>query len=233
MIEVSKSTDTTEATSLTPYEEAQDLSQEFAEIDRQTVDDSTIKCFVEGIYKTTTGGSISVVVTLPGTGTEESFLFTRPKVWSDEYDFVRWVSHYGYDSSNFEAMIQDNVEVEVRRKKNGDEYELTMPKTRVRRLVSRVLEYREAWRRYWGTSPREKISGDKIVKMVIGITVGAFLIHAGLFNGFIGWKEVTFTAMPPGDKGPNSERIAVLMMSLASAVGMAVYTAILISWVDR
>jgi len=194
---------------LTPYEEAQDLSKEFAHIDNRTISEDTILADVKGIYKASTGGSIAVEVDLPGPEeSSETFNFTSPKVWSGQYEFVRWVEHYGYGSSNFEAMIRDDVEVEVLEGSGRKDYELYVPQKTGDRLRSVMGSIKEK------TVP----SSDQElgIKFILTTLVFSVLFTAVFLNGFLSWQEVQYSAefyTGPNSAMTKSEAISVLSVS--------------------
>jgi len=141
--QVKTTEDDEDVDSLTPYDEAAQLSQEFARIDNKTISDDRVLADVKGIYMASNGGSIAVEVDLPAEDGTDVFNFTKPKVWTETYDFVRWVTYYDYGSSNFEVMIEDDVEVEV--VENGDEYELFIPQSRLGSLKNSLSFSPSSW----------------------------------------------------------------------------------------
>lgn len=199
---------------LTPYEEAQDLSQEFAHIDRRTVDDDTVLCDVKGIYKASTGGSIAVEVDLPGPDeSTKTFNFEAPKVWSGVYGFVRWVEHYGFSSSNFEAMIQEDVEVKVQKPDDLGEYKLFIPEQDVSVLDRVTVTFQKA--------------KENVVQLFDGVDQGilfiftSFVVTYFLFvltiNGLLGWEEISYSMQAySGEGSGTSQNIATFVVPILS-----------------
>lgn len=122
---------------LRAYEQANDLSQEFAKLERNTISENELLCPVMSIDSTKTGGSVAVQVDIPGRPEEtETFIMSRPKVWSRRYEFVRFVEAYGYAASDFEHMIKDDVNVRVSQPEaEGGDYELHVPSRTTRESV--------------------------------------------------------------------------------------------------
>lgn len=125
-------------TEMVAYDRAAKLSEQFESIEARTLDDGIVRGTVTAIESTTRGGSIAVDVDLPAEPDDVRFNFTKPKVWSERYDFVRWLDKYDYGSGDFAGMIERGVEVEVRR--DGGDYELVIPESSPlhQRLMGRV-----------------------------------------------------------------------------------------------
>lgn len=102
-----------ETTEIVNYEQTEKLSRELTELQEKTVGKDVLLAEVVGIESTSRGGSIALTVELPG-GRIKPFKFKKPRVWSHSYRFVRLVEGYGYSSSNFAAMVEEDVKVRVR-----------------------------------------------------------------------------------------------------------------------
>lgn len=200
---------------LTPYEEAQDLSQEFAYIDRRTVDTDTILCDVAGIYKASTGGSIAVEVNLPGPDdATKTFNFESPRVWSGMYEFVRWVDHYGYGSSNFEAMIKDDVEVEVSQSDQLSDYELYVPE----RDKSVRENIQSTYKTAKSTMAGALDDDTELALYIVGSCIITYAVYSLTIGGILGWQEVTYSMEAYSGSGmPASKNSAVFGVPALSA----------------
>lgn len=113
-------------TDLQTMERANELSKQYESIKDRTLGDSLVAGRLEDIDTSPANNNIVVIVDLPGEGNYKKFRFKKPKVWSREYDFVRWIQYYGYDADSFPNMLKGQCDVEV--KNIGDEeYELYIP----------------------------------------------------------------------------------------------------------
>lgn len=107
------------------YEDAEQLAQEFIEIETATIDESTMRGTVKSINMASTGGTISIDIDVPTEPEPIRFHMDKPKPWSERSEFVRWLNKYGYGSQDIPLMIENHAEVEIER--DGDEYELVTP----------------------------------------------------------------------------------------------------------
>lgn len=127
--EVDSDDDSTE-TDLQAYEEAKDLSNYYDDIKTRTLDGNVVKGYVQSINTTKKNGAVSIQVDVPAEPELEQFTMEKPKVWSDEYEFVRWVEYHGYSAEDFAGMIKQGVQVEVLIEEDSygnSEYELFVP----------------------------------------------------------------------------------------------------------
>lgn len=115
----------TEGGEMMAYDRAEELAEQFEDIQTATIGDGLLRGTVEAIEASPNNAAISIEVDLPAEEDPEQFFLDKPKSWSREYEFVRWVEDHGYTSGDFQGMIEKNVRVEVERD-NGD-YELVIP----------------------------------------------------------------------------------------------------------
>lgn len=113
---------------LQTMERAQELSAHYEKIKDNTIDDSTVYGKVKSINTSTGSKKIVVDIDLPAKGTVKECRFDKPKVWSDDYRFVRWIRYYGYDADSFPSMLEDKCKVEV--ETDGGKYDLYIPQQR-------------------------------------------------------------------------------------------------------
>jgi hypothetical protein len=109
-------------------ERAQELSAHYEKIKDNTIDDSTVYGKVKSINTSTGSKKIVVDIDLPAKGTVKQTRFDKPKVWSEDYDFVRWIRYYGYDADSFPSMLEDKCKVKV--ETDGGKYDLYIPDQR-------------------------------------------------------------------------------------------------------
>lgn len=114
-----------EDTDLQTMERANKLSEHYEHVKDRTVDDDTVLGKLEDIHTAEANDNIIIEVDVPAKDRNERFRFKDPSIWTDEYRFVRWIRHYGYDADNFPNMLQDHCHVKVKREEN--EYELFIP----------------------------------------------------------------------------------------------------------
>lgn len=113
-------------TDIQTMERANELSKQYESIKDRTLGDNLVAGRLEDIDTSPANNNINVLVDLPGEGNNKTFRFKKPKVWSSEYDFVRWIQYYGYDADSFPNMLKGQCDVEV--KNLGDEeYKLYIP----------------------------------------------------------------------------------------------------------
>lgn len=106
-------------------ERAEELADQYETIKDRTVDENTVLGHVKEIDTARSNNNIVVTVDLPAEESDKQFRFKKPKVWSDDYDFVRWIKYYDYDADSFPLMLEDDCEVEV--SKDTDGYDLVIP----------------------------------------------------------------------------------------------------------
>jgi len=116
-----------EETELQTMERAMDLSKQFEEVKQRTVEDGMVLGKLVDIQTSANNDRISVEIDLPAEGDAERKRFRKPKRWSDEYNFVRWIKYYGYDADSFPNMIKDDCKVKVKKPSEGGDYELFVP----------------------------------------------------------------------------------------------------------
>lgn len=113
-------------TDMQTMERANELARQYEDIKDRTLGENLVAGRLEDIDTSPANNNIVVIVDLPGEGNYKKFRFKKPKVWSREYDFVRWIQYYGYDADSFPNMLKGQCDVEV--KNLGDEkYELFIP----------------------------------------------------------------------------------------------------------
>jgi len=116
-----------EETELQTMERAMDLSKQFEQVKQRTVENGMVLGKLVDIQTSANNDRISVEIDLPAEGDTEKTRFRKPKRWSEEYKFVRWIKHYGYDADSFPNMIQDECKVKVSKPSDNSEYELFVP----------------------------------------------------------------------------------------------------------
>lgn len=117
-----------EAGELMPMERAQEISEQFADIESRTISEGVVNGRILTIDTTTANGAMSIDIDVPAEPDPVNFTMSKPKSWDQRFEFVRFVEHYGYGASNFAAMIEDGVEVAVNYDPGRrDEYELVIP----------------------------------------------------------------------------------------------------------
>lgn len=109
---------------LMPMERAQEIADRLTDVERATNSDGTITGQVTAIDTTKNNNRFAVTVTIPP-GREKTFYLEKPRIWTEDYEFVRFMEYYGYTASSTAAMIRDNVKVEVMIE--DGEYELFVP----------------------------------------------------------------------------------------------------------
>ena len=138
-----------EETELQTMERAMDLSKQFEEVKQRTVEDGMVLGKLVDIQTSANNDRISVEIDLPAEGDTERKRFRKPKRWSDEYNFVRWIKYYGYDADSFPNMIKDDCKVKVKKPSEGGDYELFIPegqKSYTEKITS--LWGKSIWQRY-------------------------------------------------------------------------------------
>lgn len=180
---------------LRAYEQANDLSEEFAKLERNTISENELLCPVMSIDSTKTGGSVAVQVDIPGRPEEtETFIMSRPKVWSRRYEFVRFVEEYGYAASDFEHMIKDDVNVRVSQPEaEGGDYELHVPSrtTRERVGLGAVLWPFKAAYKWIGQGNR---AGAMLAVMALSTPI-ILLISTALIDATFNTAQASFNTL--------------------------------------
>lgn len=124
---------------LQTMQRAEELSSQFEDIKDRTVDDNVVLGQLKDINTSETNSTIVVEIDLPGEGVSKDKRFDKPKVWSEDYKFVRWIHHYDYDADSFPNMIEDQCRVKVLRGGNK-EYEVFVPEQE-HGIVEGINEY--------------------------------------------------------------------------------------------
>lgn len=117
--------DSEEAVDLQTMERAEELSNQYETIKDRTVDSNTVLGLLTDIDTSANNDRIIVTVDLPAEGHDKTFRFRKPKVWANQYQFVRWIRYYDYDADSFPNMLQDECKVKVTKKEGG--YDLYIP----------------------------------------------------------------------------------------------------------
>jgi len=119
-----------EKSELQTMERAMNLSKQFEEVKRRTVEDGMVLGKLVDIQTSANNDRISVEIDLPAEGDTKQKRFRKPKQWSNKYDFVRWIKHYGYTADSFPNMIKDDCKVKVKQPSESGDYELFIPEQR-------------------------------------------------------------------------------------------------------
>lgn len=167
---------------LQSYEKAQELSQQFEDIQTATIGDNLLRGTVSAIESSPNNAAISVEVDLPAETDDIQFFLDKPKSWNREYDFVRWVEDHGYQAGDFEGMIEKGVRVEVRQE--DDEYELVIPE-RVRDKTRKSKEKAKVLAKKMPEVLENKKEGFVTVSTIFGIFLGNLFTASLAFNGDI------------------------------------------------
>lgn len=112
--------------SMQTMERANELSRQYESIKDRTVDDNTVLGKIEDIDTSHNNNRIIIHVDVPAQGSNKMFRFKKPKLWSRDYEFVRWIQHYNYDADSFPNMLQDSCKVKVTKDGDGS-YDLYIP----------------------------------------------------------------------------------------------------------
>lgn len=137
-----------EEAELQTMERAMDLSKQFEEVKQRTVENGMILGKLVDIQTSANNDRISVEIDLPAEGDTEQERFRKPKRWSDEYNFVRWIRHYGYDADSFPNMIQDECKVKVKKPSESGDYDLFVPGEETSYREKTSLWGETIWQRY-------------------------------------------------------------------------------------
>lgn len=111
---------------LQTMERAMNLADQYETIKDRTVDDDTVLGRITDINTSRNNDRIIITIDVPGDDSNKEFRFRKPKVWSERYDFIRWIRHYGYDADSFPNMLRDDCKVKVLQDENR-EYNLYIP----------------------------------------------------------------------------------------------------------
>lgn len=156
------------------YKRANEISQQFETIKDRTISDGVVEGKVKEIDTSPANGNVVVTVDVPSSTSDETFRFSKPKVWSKRYEFVRWVRHYGYNADSFPNMLKDGCEVKVSRADNS--FELVVPSTKKERITDPISN---TWN--WYTDTAHPLSFVSFYG-IIGIIVAAFAGASGLMT---------------------------------------------------
>lgn len=143
-------------------EEADEMREQMEEISYRTNPDGTLKGIVKAIHYTKEGGTIAVDIDLPAEADLERFHFKKPKAWTYNYDWVRFVESYGHRASSITSMIEDGVNVKVKRV--DEDYELIYP-TSLKYNIHRLKEY-------LGNPTRQSHPIWKMIPIGVGLYTG-------------------------------------------------------------
>lgn len=134
---MSTTTTTEKDNYVSAHEQAEQLSEEFVEVESATQTDGTILATVTSIEKTTQGLSdakkIRVRTETP-LGRRGTHIFDIPEPWTEEFEFVRWVRANGSAAGRLDNLIGEKVPL--------DDKSLVIPekaeplRTRIRERVS-------------------------------------------------------------------------------------------------
>jgi len=156
-----------EESEIMTMERAENLSSQYESIKDRTIDENTVLGKLQDINTSPANGNIIVSIDLPAESDHKEFRFNKPKVWSNRYDFVRWIRYYDYDADSFPNMLKDDCRVKVSKGQKSSEYNLMIPNTSTRRrraykfVKETISEYREMEALY-----------------ITGVTATASLIYA-------------------------------------------------------
>lgn len=151
-------------------ERAMELSKQYEEIKDRTVDDDTVLGELKSIDSSPANNNIVINVDIPASSSNKTFRFTKPRAWSEKYEFVRWIKHYGYDADSFPNMLKDDCEVKVMRKDNNKDYELFIPNDEKKhhywnKLTTKYQLLKEKWK--YSTEIHSYISFYAIASWVV------------------------------------------------------------------
>lgn len=160
---------------LQTMERAMDLSKQFERIKDNTVEDGMVLGELSYINTSENSSRIIISIDLPAEGMPIKKRFRKPKRWSDEYAFVRWIRHYGYDAETFPQMIDDKCKVKVEEEANGGDYTVFVP-DESRGLRSRAPDVSPI---EWYLDKQEPIVGSVIglATVIVGVGLATTLIQ--------------------------------------------------------
>lgn len=159
-----------DGTEMVAYREAAELAAHFEGIETATIGDGLVHAPVTAIEASPGNSAVAVEVDVPAEEDDEQFFMDKPKTWTNDYAFVRWVEGHGYTAGDFQGMIEKNVKVEVRRE--DGEYELVVPEKPtppVRSTAARA-----------GLSVLESMAAAKSGAAALALTL--FLVLSTAFN---------------------------------------------------
>lgn len=110
---------------LANIQEADKIREQLEEVSYRTNDDGTIEGIVKQISMTKKNGTIAVDIDVPAETDPHREHFDKPKSWTRDWRFVRFVEAYGKRASSITSMIEEGVKVKIRME--DDEYELVIP----------------------------------------------------------------------------------------------------------
>lgn len=176
-----------EETELQTMERAMDLSKQFEQVKQRTVENGMVLGKLVDIQTSANNDRISVEIDLPAEGDTEKTRFRKPKRWSEEYKFVRWIKHYGYDADSFPNMVQDECKVKVSKPSDNSGYELFVPeKEESYRDKLSSLQGRSIWQAYKVGPPILQVTSFITVFCVAGfMALGTIhLFESGVEEAF-------------------------------------------------
>jgi hypothetical protein len=100
-------------TQLQTLEQAEHLSEHFDEIKTRTTENGDVEGVVKAINMATTNGTVAVEIDIPGRENNKTVNFEKPRSWTEQYDFVRWIRHYGYTADTIPNMLENDCRVAV------------------------------------------------------------------------------------------------------------------------
>lgn len=180
------------------------LREQMEDIFIRTNPDGTLEGIVKDLHYTKEGGTIAVDIDLPAEPDLYREHFTKPKVWSRRYEFVRFVEEYGHRASTITSMLEDGVTVKVRETDEG--YELVIP-FRIRENIKKELgKMRRKKHPLWYLIPAAGgvsltsiffsfiMDGNLIldllasaaIGLISGLVIGFFVLVFGI--AFLGWE---------------------------------------------
>lgn len=110
---------------LRTMERAEELADHYQTIKDRTIDNETGVGFVKSIDTTKKNGAVSIKIDIPSHPEDKQYTMSKARLWTYDYQFVRWVEYYGYNADSFPSMIEDRVKVKLV-DKNG-EFEIYIP----------------------------------------------------------------------------------------------------------
>lgn len=155
-------------------ERAEQMSEYFGDIQAATIDDNRMRAPVADIDWSPNNEAVVVEVDVPAETDAVRFHLDKPKVWTDRYQLVRWVRHYGYGAEDFHAMVEKRVTVEIR-ETGLDDYELVVPE-------------------------RDRSRRDRVRAVAAGVKAAGVADHAAIVTAWLvmGANIAVVTGLLPG-----------------------------------
>lgn len=173
-------------------EAAQELAAQFEEIQTATQNDGTLKVPLKSIDTSKGNQAIAISVDVPAEDSVETFYMNKPKIWTERYEFVRWVQQYGYGASDFHRMIEAGVSVEV--EQDNGEYQIVIPDYTPDSYWVRI---NEAIRQYAPTAEEESpiVVWGAVIWYFTSLLFASIFGRVGVFGpGWTGaWLDTFFT----------------------------------------